>query len=89
MVWMRTSGIPNFAKLWGIINTAMPAGNYTLNIINKYESKPWYSNRHFILTTNSTFGGKNNFMGCTLLGLSLACFAAVIFFWRQWTNTIK
>ena len=36
MVWMRTSGIPNFAKLWGIINTAMPAGNYTVNILNKY-----------------------------------------------------
>jgi hypothetical protein len=30
MVWMRTSGLLGFRKLWGKINTNLPAGTYFL-----------------------------------------------------------
>jgi hypothetical protein len=34
MVWMRTAGLPEFRKLWGRIETQLPAGNYLININN-------------------------------------------------------
>jgi hypothetical protein len=37
IVWMRTSGLPEFRKLWGRIDTPLnPGENYTLNIKNNY-----------------------------------------------------
>jgi hypothetical protein len=34
MNWMRIATLPNFRKLWGRINSDLPAGNYTLLINN-------------------------------------------------------
>ena len=41
IVWMRTSGLPNFKKLWGVINQDLAPGNYTLHVIFNYNSKEW------------------------------------------------
>ncbi len=35
---MRTSGLPNFKKLWGIIETDLTPGNYTVDIAYNYKS---------------------------------------------------
>jgi len=32
IVWMRLSGLPNFRKLWGVINTDLKIGVYDLYI---------------------------------------------------------
>jgi len=38
IVWMRTSGLPEFRKLWGRIDTSLyPGENYLLNIKNNYD----------------------------------------------------
>lgn len=34
MNWMRIAALPEFRKLWGRIETNIPAGNYTLTIDN-------------------------------------------------------
>ena len=38
---MRTSGLPNFKKLWGVINQDLLPGNYTIQINSNYNSKEW------------------------------------------------
>lgn len=35
MVWMRTSGMGRFKKLWGRIKEDLPAGKYTVTIDNR------------------------------------------------------
>ncbi len=34
MVWMRMETFPSFRKIWGKIDTDLPAGNYKLSIAN-------------------------------------------------------
>lgn len=34
MVWMRTAGLPTFRKLYGIIDTPLEAGTYTVQVAN-------------------------------------------------------
>jgi len=36
IVWMRTSGLPNFRKLWGVIREKLVAGKYRIDISNTY-----------------------------------------------------
>jgi hypothetical protein len=38
---MRQAGLPNFKKLWGIIDQDLKAGTYKLEIDNKYIVKPF------------------------------------------------
>jgi len=32
IVWMRTSGLPNFRKLWGVIAEKLVAGTYIVEV---------------------------------------------------------
>jgi hypothetical protein len=34
MVWMRMETFPSFRKIWGRIETDLPAGKYKLNVTN-------------------------------------------------------
>lgn len=80
---MRTSGLPNFQKLWGVINEDLTPGNYTVNIGYNYNSKEWEGSRSFILTTKSAVGGKNYWLPSSFLAIGALGFIAVIFFWRR------
>lgn len=35
IVWMRTAGLPDFKKLYRIIEQDIPAGAYTVNVTNR------------------------------------------------------
>lgn len=35
MNWVRISSMPDFRKLWGRIDRSLPAGNYSLSILNR------------------------------------------------------
>ena len=39
IVWMRTSGLPSFRKLWGKINQTLVEGNYQMLIDNRNFNK--------------------------------------------------
>ena len=34
MVWMRVAALPSFRKVWGRINSDVPAGDYILSVTN-------------------------------------------------------
>jgi len=39
IVWMRTSGLPVFRKLWGRVDRDLEQGDYYVKIGNNYETK--------------------------------------------------
>lgn len=40
IVWMRTSALPNFRKLWGRID-GLEKGKYLLKVKNNFEVRPF------------------------------------------------
>ncbi|KAL4427090.1 hypothetical protein ABPG74_004500 [Tetrahymena malaccensis] len=59
MVWMRTSGMGKFKKLWGRINQDLPSGDYQIVVNNQYNSSDFNGYKYVLLTTSSPFGQKN------------------------------
>lgn len=83
---MRTSGLPNFKKLWGKITEDLQQGDYTMVIANNYNSKDWDGNRYFYLTTLSLIGGKNYLIPITFSVIALFTLAAIIFFCKRFRS---
>ncbi|EAR83000.2 ligand-effect modulator 3 LEM3 family protein (macronuclear) [Tetrahymena thermophila SB210] len=59
MVWMRTSGMGKFKKLWGRIKQDLPSGDYKIVVNNQYNSSDFNGYKYVLLTTSSPFGQKN------------------------------
>ena len=77
---MRTAGLPNFRKLWGKIETDMPAGTYGLSIYNGYDVSSFEGKKTFVLSTTNALGGKNYFLAiCYIVVGSLCIVFAIIF----------
>jgi hypothetical protein len=83
---MRTSGLPNFKKLWGKINTDLTPGTYKILAKNNYNSSGWNGNRYVILTTIGAIGGKNFLLPISFLLVGVISIIAVIIFWRRYNS---
>jgi len=79
-VWMRVAALPNFLKLYAIIDEDLPAGMYKMEVENHYPVRDYDATKHFKLSTVTWIGGRNFFVGFALvsLGLILFLFAAFI-----------
>lgn len=84
MVWMRTAGLPEFRKLWGRIETQLPAGNYLININNSmlisiqlyllaYNVSGFDGSKAFVLSTANVFGGRNIFLAYAYIAVGVVC----------------
>jgi len=82
IVWMRTAALPDFKKLYRIINQDME-GNYFLKIHNYY---PVYGfgSKYVVFSTMSWAGGQNPFMGYAFIVMgAVAILQGVIFSIKQ------
>jgi hypothetical protein len=60
---MRTSGLPNFRKLWGHIDEDLQTGDYVVSIVNNYDVDSFSGEKYVVLSTANALGGNNTFLG--------------------------
>ena len=67
MVWMRTSGLPNFRKLWGRVENDLDSGKYLLRVNSIYDVSDFGGEKYVVLSTANALGGDNTYLGIAYL----------------------
>jgi hypothetical protein len=81
MVWMRTASLPTFRKLYRVIDTDLPAGEYSMIVTEFFDVTSFSGTKSFALATVSWVGGENAFLGVAyLLVGALSLVIGVVFF---------
>lgn len=77
---MRTSGLPNFRKTWGKIETPLLPGTYMVTITNNYDMSEYGGKKSLVLSTTNAFGGKNYFLAACYIVVGIMCltFAVIL-----------
>merc|ERR1711959_155659 len=74
IVWMRTSGLPEFRKLHRIINTDLKEGDKLTFLINNiFPVKEFSGTKKIVLSTTTWIGGKNSFLGWAYIVVAILC----------------
>lgn len=80
IVWMRTAGLPDFKKLYRIIDEDIPQGTYTVRVTAHYPVKSFNGKKHVVLSTTTWIGGKNPFLGYAYIVVGAICFVQGVIF---------
>ena len=76
---MRTSGLPTFRKLWGIITNTLEAPpdgkKYYVRVYNHFElvTDKKKNEKKFVISTMNSLGGKNFFLAYCFIAMGLFC----------------
>jgi len=90
IVWMRTAGLPNFKKLYRIIDQDLDAGSYDVTITNNYPVHQFDGRKLVVLSTTTWIGGKNPFLGYAYIIVGAICILlGVCFALKHWISPRK
>lgn len=70
---MKTSGLPNFRKLYGKLADGLKQGTYTLRVANNYEVESFDGTKTFVLSTTNALGGENQFLAVCYILVGVLC----------------
>ena len=76
---MRTLGLINFKKLWGVVNQNIAIGQYKLKVRNNYLLDGWNGGKYVVLSTVGIFGGKNYTLPIVLTIFAVICCGTAVF----------
>jgi len=78
---MRTAGLPQFRKLYGVLKDGLAAGKYTLQINNSYDVASFSGSKALVFSTTNVLGGRNYFLSIAYIVVGVLCLVlALIFF---------
>lgn len=81
IVWMRTAGLPDFKKLYRIIDTPLEANTtYYATIRSNYPVSSFSGKKHVVLSTTTWIGGKNPFLGYAYIVVGAICLVLGVIF---------
>jgi hypothetical protein len=80
IVWMRTAGLPDFKKLYRIIEQPLVPGNYTVQVRAFFPVASFSGKKHIVLSTTTWIGGRNPFLGYAYIVVGAICFVLGIIF---------
>eukprot|EP01113_Clastostelium_recurvatum_P009626 TRINITY_DN1465_c0_g1_i2.p1 TRINITY_DN1465_c0_g1~~TRINITY_DN1465_c0_g1_i2.p1 ORF type:complete len:315 (+),score=65.26 TRINITY_DN1465_c0_g1_i2:173-1117(+) len=80
IVWMRTAGLPDFKKLYRIIDNGLPAGTYTVTVQSNYPVASFSGKKYVVLSTTSWIGGRNSFLGYAYIVVGAVCLVQGLIF---------
>ena len=60
MVWMRTSALPTFKKLYGKLD-GLEKGKYVVRVSNQYDVSSFGGTKSFEITQLNELGGNNSY----------------------------
>jgi hypothetical protein len=82
VVWMRVAALPNFRKLYGYIDTVIPAGSVlTFRVQANWAVVQSQSAKALVVSDNYIFGGKNHWMGTMFIVVGgISAVVGVFFF---------
>lgn len=88
IVWMRTSALPSFKKLYRKITNPdriLQKGDVLVMSVNdQFPVESFGGQKHIVIATTSWLGGKNLFLGWAFIGSGIASVAvAIVFFIKQ------
>ncbi|KAG8634701.1 putative ALA-interacting subunit 2 isoform X3 [Manihot esculenta] len=64
IVWMRTSALPSFRKMYGRIEEDLEADNViVVEVMNNYNTYSFGGKKKLVISTSSWLGGRNDFLG--------------------------
>ena len=78
---MRTAGLPNFRKLYGVHDGDLSKGTYQVTTSNNYNVSQFEGTKSFVLSTTNVLGGQNFFLAICYIVVGALCIVfAIIFF---------
>jgi len=79
IVWMRTAGLPDFKKLYRIIEEPLQ-GTYVVKVNANYPVHSFSGKKHIVFSTTTWIGGKNPFLGYAYIVVGAICFVQGVIF---------
>ncbi|CAI5724017.1 unnamed protein product [Hyaloperonospora brassicae] len=84
IVWMRTAGLPSFRKLYGRIDTDLPAGTELEFLVSSnFVVSTFEGKKSIVISTTSWFGGRNPFLGIAYIIVGALCMVLAILFFAK------
>jgi hypothetical protein len=83
---MRTSGLPTFRKLWGVVDKGLEAPadgkKYYVRVYNHFElvTNSERNEKKFVISTMNSLGGKNFFLAYCFIVMGLFCILISVIF---------